>query len=417
MENGFWKGQGRLVIVGGVCTLLILTARSAPCAVDLTGEYRADLTGFVALPDACTVSATQVETSLSFVQSCLSGTYTGIASGSIDPATGVFSVSGQCDFSGVLEPYILTGTGAPDSLSFVAAGSCGEFAEGFFATKCGNSIADALEECEDGNRDNGDCCSAICQLEAAGQVCDGPITACTFSACDGAGSCLPGVPSPAGTVCDLDADLCTTDECNGAGSCQATGQTLSCDACSSCDPAFGCVGDVKPQALSGHDPDPGACAREHIRASKLVARNAPAATRDQLTWVWKRGFALDPADFGDPINATSYRLCGFQRASFAQPYRTFAIVDLSPGSDWSAAPNGFKLRRRTSAGAARLMLRGSPVINKPQIRLSVQGEIAGFTPVFEDGAGQLVLQLSADNGKCWSSVLFGSSTDKLIKAR
>src|SRR4029450_3974392 len=37
--------------------------------------------------------------------------------------------------------------------------------------RCGDGALDAGEECDDGNRTGGDCCSATCTLEADGNAC------------------------------------------------------------------------------------------------------------------------------------------------------------------------------------------------------------------------------------------------------
>jgi cysteine-rich repeat protein len=58
-----------------------------------------------------------------------------------------------------------------------------------FAT-CGDQIIDIGEECDDGNTDNDDCCSATCQLEAAGSPCADDGNPCTYDQCDGNGTCL-----------------------------------------------------------------------------------------------------------------------------------------------------------------------------------------------------------------------------------
>lgn len=60
----------------------------------------------------------------------------------------------------------------------------------------------------DGNRLNGDCCSAQCVLEAAGSAC-GEGGECDTSACDGAGVCVPSEPDPLCGACPGDCDLDT----------------------------------------------------------------------------------------------------------------------------------------------------------------------------------------------------------------
>ena len=81
---------------------------------------------------------------------------------------------------------------------------------------CGNGILEighnlSGEQCDDGNTDNGDCCSSTCQFET------GPCNednACTTNDTCSDGSCQPGAP----LNCD-DGNACTTDSCNPASGC------------------------------------------------------------------------------------------------------------------------------------------------------------------------------------------------------
>ena len=111
---------------------------------------------------------------------------------------------------------------------------------------CGDGALQGAETCDDGNREDGDCCSSTCTFEAAGSACsDGDL--CTQSdACDGAGACAsepvvcmdetaechapaacdPGTgacasaPLPDGSACE-DGDLCTDGDVCVAGECAA----------------------------------------------------------------------------------------------------------------------------------------------------------------------------------------------------
>jgi YVTN family beta-propeller protein/cysteine-rich repeat protein len=81
------------------------------------------------------------------------------------------------------------------------------------AAVCGDGTRTFPEECDDGNTEGGDCCSAGCTLEAAGDPCASDADACTDDECDGAGTCVhPAI------VCD-DGDLCTADSCNSLTGC------------------------------------------------------------------------------------------------------------------------------------------------------------------------------------------------------
>jgi uncharacterized repeat protein (TIGR01451 family) len=108
--------------------------------------------------------------------------------------------------------------------------------------KCGDGVLDTnnVEQCDDGNLADGDCCSSTCQLEASNSPCADDGNLCTDDLCDGAGvcrhpdnalpctdgnSCTSGdvcfgggcVPGPA-TDCD-DHDPCTVDSCDTGGGC------------------------------------------------------------------------------------------------------------------------------------------------------------------------------------------------------
>ncbi len=87
---------------------------------------------------------------------------------------------------------------------------------------CGNGTVDAGEECDDGNNDDGDCCSSTCTLDASGSACgDATDTTCNpADTCDGAGTCQDNLASM-GTACGdgTDDDCLNPDTCDGAGTC------------------------------------------------------------------------------------------------------------------------------------------------------------------------------------------------------
>src|SRR5205823_1172487 len=76
----------------------------------------------------------------------------------------------------------------PDSKLVAAGSSGGEFALARYeGSVCGNGLLEASEQCDDGNRADGDCCSSACQFEAIGSRCFSDGNACTADRCDGAG--------------------------------------------------------------------------------------------------------------------------------------------------------------------------------------------------------------------------------------
>ena len=106
---------------------------------------------------------------------------------------------------------------------------------------CGNGILDAGEDCDDGNKLAGDCCSPTCKFEPLGSPCTAP-TICTNNACNGAGVCgsvslNDGLACTDGNVCTV-ADTCTGGACLGTPKNCVDGNPCTTDLCTP--PAVGC---------------------------------------------------------------------------------------------------------------------------------------------------------------------------------
>jgi cysteine-rich repeat protein len=105
---------------------------------------------------------------------------------------------------------------------------------------CGNSIVESGEACDDGNTAEGDCCSAVCQLEPSGSVCRAAAGACDLEeTCDGASDQCP-------------ADAKSTAECRAAAG--------ACDVAESCDGSGdACPADVLEPATTACRAAAGVC--------------------------------------------------------------------------------------------------------------------------------------------------------------
>jgi cysteine-rich repeat protein len=229
------RTSGRFVFV----TLLLVLGAAAPAAaIDLSGDY----VGFALVP--ITVTEVQTGTALRMIGHVVANsvTYPLSASGTVDPATGAFSVSGE--ITGLCPDFAYSGTGDGEELDGTfTSRTCPSGP--VFLTKCGNGVVDPLENCEDGNYLDGDCCSARCRLDAAGTACTSDRNECTDDVCNATGgcmhefntspcedgnactigdvcadgACMPGSPAPAGQACTHDFDPCTADVCDAAGAC------------------------------------------------------------------------------------------------------------------------------------------------------------------------------------------------------
>jgi cysteine-rich repeat protein len=118
---------------------------------------------------------------------------------------------------------------------------------------CGDGIVLAEEACDDGNRVDGDCCTAGCDVEPASTPCDADSDQCTADVCDGTGACSQG---PA-LDCD-DAVACTVDSCDPVEGCVNAPIPGCCAAASDCDDGDACTGEESCQdgtCAAGTAPD------------------------------------------------------------------------------------------------------------------------------------------------------------------
>src|SRR6185503_16226564 len=82
---------------------------------------------------------------------------------------------------------------------------------------------DPMEECDDGNALDGDCCSSSCQFETAGMGCASDGNPCTNDVCNGAGTCTH---APNAASCN-DGQFCTVNDVCAGGSCTGTPRDCS----------------------------------------------------------------------------------------------------------------------------------------------------------------------------------------------
>lgn len=196
---------------------------------------------------------------------------------------------------------------------------------------CGDGLlrADLGEQCDDGNADPGDCCSAACTLEAG--ACDDGDPCTTLDTCS-AGACTGGAPLTcndgvactvdtcvAGTGCVATPDhgacndtvACTADVCHAGSGCSNTPDDTLCDdanLCSTdtCNPStLACEYEAVPQP---------ACSMTTAASFALSDVNG----NEKLTWAWKNG-TVDAGLFGTPHleGGTEYALCVYSGSALA----------------------------------------------------------------------------------------------------
>ncbi len=228
---------------------------------------------------------------------------------------------------------------------------------------CGNGRLDCGEQCDDGNRTNGDCCAADCTVEAAA------------------------------TSCALEGSLCAVGECDGAGE---------------------CTGIVVPRADC----------REPLASGKaqFSFRDRSPDTLDRLDFRWV-GEQTDAADYGDPTVSDSLRLCVFDTSG--APAIVFEAEipagDICANSKdcWRAKGNPpgakgylYKDKLLTPHGVSQLRL-GVGIDAKAKLKLKADGK-ALTLPVLPPlpTALPVEVQLHSDSGICWSASFSGVGVRK-----
>jgi cysteine-rich repeat protein len=214
---------------------------------------------------------------------------------------------------------------------------------------CGDGFVDADEECDDGNRLEGDCCGFFCTVEPAGNACDDGRTCTTGGVCDDAGRC--------------------------------TSEPVVCDACEQCVESAGCVTGPKP-----------GCHPILVPGGALLdLKNAAVDAADRLTWRWRLGAATSIEAFGDPLASTDYALCMYDGSDLLMRLRA------PHGGAWRrAGARGFRHADATSrmtllagdAGASSIVVKG-------------RGPGLAMLPLGLDGP--VWVQLEASTGACWTS--------------
>jgi cysteine-rich repeat protein len=236
------------------------------------------------------------------------------------------------------------------------------------APVCGDGFVEGSEECDDGNTDDGDCCSSGCLFDAAGTPCPDASVCTVDDTCDGAGTCAPA------SVLDCDDGIfCTHDYC---------------------DDVLGCQSVNEPTPHTSNE-----CSALH---GKLDIRDN--ATADKL----KVKATLSGTTLGDPTDDTTYAVCVWDEQSDTSTL-AFSVV-VPPGPAWKEIGNGKGFKYKDSAGTndgvQKVKLKKK---KKGGIKLTVLGRGDSLPLPGPVGASQylhadstVTLQIENDSGQCWT---------------
>jgi cysteine-rich repeat protein len=236
---------------------------------------------------------------------------------------------------------------------------------GHFRRLCGDGAVDAGESCDDGNGRDGDGCSAVCTVEPCfacagapsacvpvdGAACDDGNPCTGDGSCEG-GHCVPGVAVSDGAACD-DGDACTSGDRCVSGTCRGS-EPLACEACTTCDRRFGCVGVVRDDCHAS--PRVGSW-------GALVVNAGPDAT-PSVRWRWASPAPSAIPDLGRAglLPDSRYTLCVYGRGErptyFGRRRTVLGALGISGGgscggrSCWGPRRSGVGSPYRDPAGTS-----------------------------------------------------------------
>jgi hypothetical protein len=450
--------RGTWLVAAAIGTVLI-AGGPARADFDLNGNWEAGAValGFQAL---CNIDITQVTTSLSVTGTCdLIGAVT--LSGTIDPMTGVFTLSGSAAGICTMAGSLTVSAQASDNSNFSGTLSCLGLPGTIIGSRCGNGQLDPGEQCDTGptNGAIGNCCTAGCQYASNTTMCRNPFpcdpaefctgtsetcpadvkdpdgTACstnnpclTGETCS-SGICANGTAVAAGTTCDVsipcmdfqcdgmgtcqdvfnsdpcdDGDACTTNDACSTGFC--TGAPLDCGLCQTCDSTLGCQPVIEQVCTTPTGP-----------AAQLGIGEGASPADAQVKWKWKIAQQVNVQDFGDPRMTTSYALCIFDQDAQASSGLRLMLQANVPHSSthWSPNAKGYKYSDSSLSadGMQTIVLKSSAAGTK--ITLRAKGNNLGLADL--PATPLLTVQLKTSDGKCWGANYPTADKDSPTKLR
>jgi streptogramin lyase len=163
-----------------------------------------------------------------------------------------------------------------------------------------------------------------------------------------------------------------------------------------------------PLAACGATPQAGCRKPSEPHKAAFEVKNASGKPKDHLTWKWLKGEATDVADFGDPLNTTSYALCIYDAAGGAPAL--IASVVAPEGGSCAGKPcwktTGAKVLKGyqyKSGGSLLKIVLTSGDIGKAKITVAnaASNLLLPASPLHQDP--QVTVQLVNSDGFCWDA--------------
>jgi len=294
------------------------------------------------------------------------------------------------------------------------------------AAVCGDGVLDEGEQCDDGNLDDDDCCSATCMLLSSDtHTCDdGEYCTIRYFCTDGSclqqpRDCSDGNPCTIdycdeqlnacvhydrnGIVCD-DGVFCTHPDRCSAGVCG--GPPRNCSDGNACISSI--CNEDEATCVPGAAQPLDSC--RSAGKSKFFLRHGRKPTQTAMKWDWTRGEATYAEDFDDPGSDTNYSLCLFDdTGSLVSAFHVPSVSRCNGYRCWQSKGEGrtwiYRHRAAIPNGVTNARL-SSGIAGRAKMSVKGKGALLENPPLPLAPNASLRLQLRNDrNEHCWESVL------------
>jgi hypothetical protein len=176
-------------------------------------------------------------------------------------------------------------------------------------------------------------------------------------------------------------------------------------------PATACPSQPAPSCQRALRPDGGT----------LTLTDRTPDKNDGVSWRWSRGAVVPRSAFGDPLAATSYRVCVYDGTTslvLGASVPAGGICNARTNRPcWRTVRRGFSYRNADRAAGAiqSLDLREGLAENHARIAVRGRGPLLGM-PSLTALTLPLTVQLQGTNGSCWEAVYSPPATRQSAKS-
>ena len=160
--------------------------------------------------------------------------------------------------------------------------------------------------------------------------------------------------------------------------------------------SIACIAVVATSVAAQCPPSPqSGCKQPTVADKALLLLKNKGGDGNKLVFKWIKGEATMPADFGNPVDVTTYSFC-----LYAPTLQMTSVVP--PSGDWEATKKGFKYTDKAAsvAGIKSILLNSG---DAGKAKIIVKGADAGLAVPTLPLVQPVIAQLSNSSGVCWEA--------------